>query len=73
MKILFVVDSLSDLCGANVNIVITIKNQLKLKGCEVFALAKYDCRREPSKTVMNEFDKVFFWIRIILNYFILNS
>lgn len=60
MKILFVLDSLSDWCGANVNIAITIKKQLKQNGCEVFALAKYDCKRPPSMSVIENFDKVYF-------------
>lgn len=60
MKILFVLDSLSDWCGANVNIAIIIKEQLKQLGCEVFALSKYDCKRPPSKDVMEYFDKVYF-------------
>lgn len=60
MKILFVLDSLSDWCGANVNIAITIKKQLKQIGCEVLALAKYDCKRPPSTNVMEKFDKVYF-------------
>ena len=60
MKILFVLDSMSDWCGANVNIAITIKKQLKQIGCEVFALAKYDSKRPPSTTVIKSFDKVYF-------------
>lgn len=60
MKILFVLDSLSDACGANVNIAITIKKQLEKTGCEVLALAKYDCKRLPAKNVMKNFDKVYF-------------
>lgn len=60
MKILFVLDSLSDWCGANVNIAITIKKQLKQMGCEVIALAKYDCKRPPSTNVIENFDKVYF-------------
>ena len=58
MKILFVTDNLSNSCGANVNIVMTLVKQLR-KSNEVYLLTRYGKERllDNQKTV--EFSKVF--------------
>lgn len=59
MKILFVVDSLSDLCGANVNIVRTLTRQFKNRGYEISVLSKSDCKRSVSERIAKEFDHIY--------------
>ena len=59
MKILFVVDSLSDLCGANVNIVRTLTRQIKNRGYEISVLSKSDCKRSVSERIAKEFDHMY--------------
>lgn len=59
MKILFVVNSLSNLCGANVNIVRTLTRQFKNMGYEISVLAKSDCKRPISEKISKEFEYVY--------------
>lgn len=59
MKILFVVNSLSNLCGANVNIVRTLVRQFKGKGYEISVLSKSDCKRPVSEKIMKEFNNTY--------------
>lgn len=60
MNILFVVNSLSEVAGANVNIVRTLTRILRKKNCSVYVLAKSDCRRPISKLITTEFDGAYF-------------
>lgn len=59
MKILFVVNSLSNLCGANVNIVRTLTKQFRNRGYEISALSKSDCKRSVSEKIVKEFDHIY--------------
>ena len=59
MRILFVVDSLSIQCGANVNIARTLAKHFKRNGHTIEVLAKDDCKRPISKRIAKEFDKVY--------------
>lgn len=59
MKILFVVDSLSSLCGANVNIVRTLTRQLRNRGYEISVLSKSDCKRSVSDKISKEFEHTY--------------
>lgn len=59
MNILFVVDSLSDVAGANVNIVKILIGIIRHRDCKVHVLAKSDCKRPISDTLKAEFDFVY--------------
>lgn len=56
MNILFVVNSLSEFAGANVNIIRNLVRIIKRKQCQVYVLAKSDCRRPASEKIQEEFD-----------------
>ena len=61
MNILFVLENLTDKCGANVNIALTIAFQLQ-KENKIFALAKIDREKRIDKEKKNFFEKVYwFW------------
>lgn len=59
MNMLFVMDSLSCVAGANVNIVRTLNRRFKEKNCKIYVLSKHDCRRPASGDLMREFDEAF--------------
>lgn len=73
VNILFVLDSLSTSCGANVNIAITIKQQLEIRGCNVIALSKYDFKRPPDKKTVDKFKKVYFLDSDVFEMFEINQ
>ena len=59
MDLLFVVDSLSAVAGANVSIVRTLTKVLKKRDCKIYILAKMDCKRPVSEDIIKEFDEVY--------------
>lgn len=57
MKIVFLLENLSERCGANVNIAITLARQLKARN-EVLALARYDYEKEIDDKKRQNFHQV---------------